>query len=167
MNEKIETLSTTLSPLKSAKQPGETGEGKEPSDYTVHDDDVDYNDVMMMMMMLMMIIIIKFYSNNSNKDADNDRIKRRYSRFFLQSCHCAANCLQHSLKWPERNRVQITCNTSGAHHVQHVVCHVVQRDSSAIKFDRVEIAFILAIFYRQKLLTDEGGGGRGGNRRKP
>ena len=31
--------------------------------------------------------------------------------------------------------------------MQHVVYHVVQRDSSAIKFDRVDIAFILALFY--------------------
>ena len=50
-----------------------------------------------------------------------------------------------TLLWPGRNRVQITCNTSGAYHVQHVVCDVVPRDSSAIKFDRVEIAFILAL----------------------
>ena len=43
--------------------------------------------------------------------------------------------------------MQITCNTSGAHHVQHVVCHTVRRDSSAIKSDRAEIEsplFILA-----------------------
>ena len=43
--------------------------------------------------------------------------------------------------------MQITCNTSSAHHVQHFVHHVLQRDSSAIKFDRVEIAFILVLFY--------------------
>ena len=35
-----------------------------------------------------------------------------------------------------RNCVQITCNTSGAHHVQHV-CHVERRDGSAAKFDIV------------------------------
>ena len=50
------------------------------------------------------------------------------------------------LKWPGRNRVQITCDISGSHHVQNVVCYVVVRDSSAIKYDRVEIAFILALF---------------------
>ena len=33
-------------------------------------------------------------------------------RDFLQSPHCAANCLQHVL---------ITFNTSSAYHVQHVV----------------------------------------------
>ena len=37
--------------------------------------------------------------------------------------------------------VQITCNTWGACHVQHV-CHTAQNNSSAIKVDRAEIAFI-------------------------
>ena len=44
-----------------------------------------------------------------------------------------------------RNRVQITCNTSGAHHVQHIMCYLVRRESSAVKFDRLEIAFIVAL----------------------
>ena len=52
--------------------------------------------------------------------------------------------------------VQIMCNRSSACHVQHV-CHVVRRDSSATKFDRVEIASILALFYWLKPLTAEGG----------
>ena len=29
-------------------------------------------------------------------------------------------------------------------HMQHVVCHVVERDISSIKFDRVEITYVLA-----------------------
>ena len=41
----------------------------------------------------------------------------------------------------------IMCNTSSAFHVQHIVCHMVQRGSSAIKFDRVENAFDLNSFY--------------------
>ena len=49
-----------------------------------------------------------------------------------------------TLKWTGCNRVQITSNTSGAYDVQHAVCLVVQRDSSAIKFDRDEIVFTLA-----------------------
>ena len=32
--------------------------------------------------------------------------------------------------------------------MQHVVCHVARRDSSAIKFDRVKIAFVLVSFYQ-------------------
>ena len=39
----------------------------------------------------------------------------------------------------------------------HVTCHLVRRDSSAIKFDRVEIAFIWALFYWLNHETDEGG----------
>ena len=41
--------------------------------------------------------------------------------------------------------------------MQHVACHLVRRDSSAIKFDRDEIAFILALLYWLKPLTDEEG----------
>ena len=53
---------------------------------------------------------------------NNNRIQTCYSRF-LQSPHSAANCLKRMLKWPGRNRVQITCNTSSAYHVQ-VSCYV-------------------------------------------
>ena len=48
--------------------------------------------------------------------------------------------------------MQITCNTSSAYHVQNVY-HVVRRDNSTIKFDRVEIAFILALFCWLRLRT--------------
>ena len=37
-----------------------------------------------------------------------------------------------------------SCNTSYTYRVQHVVCHPVPQDSSAIKFDRVEMASISA-----------------------
>ena len=40
-------------------------------------------------------------------------------------------------------------------------------DSSAIKFDRVEIAFILALFHWPKPLTDEGGEKTGVPRENP
>ena len=63
-----------------------------------------------------------------------------------------------TLKLPKRNRVQITCNTSSAYHVQRVVCHLVRRDISAVKFDRVKIAFISSLFLLAEIiLTDEGG----------
>ena len=72
---------------------------------------------------------------------DRNRIERRNSRF-LQSPNCATNCLQHvHSKDQGCNRVQIMNITSRAYHVQHVVCHVVRRDRSSVKFDRVEIAF--------------------------
>ena len=65
-------------------------------------------------------------------------------RDFLQSPHSAVNCLQHAhssglgaimCKSHATHRMLITCKC-------HLTCHLVRRDSSAIKFDRVEIAFI-------------------------
>ena len=53
--------------------------------------------------------------------------------------------------------MQIMCNSSSAFHLQPIVCCEVRRDSSAVKFDRDEIAFILALFYWLKPLTVEGG----------
>ena len=76
--------------------------------------------MMMTMMMMMMMIIIKII------------ITMMMMRIL-------------TLKRPGRNRVQITCNTSSAFYLEHIVCYVLRRDSSAIKFDRVEIAFILAL----------------------
>ena len=56
-------------------------------------------------------------------------------RDFLQSPQRHELSPTRTLKWPGGNRVQITCKC-------HVTCQLVRRDSSAIKFDRVEIAFI-------------------------
>ena len=64
-------------------------------------------------------------------------------RDFLQSPHSAANCLPNVCssgpgvivcKSRATHRALITCKC-------HVMCHLVRRDSSAIKFDRIEIAF--------------------------
>ena len=44
----------------------------------------------------------------------------------------------------------------------HVVSHMVRKDSSAIKFNRVEIAFISALLYWLRPLFGKGGGGGGG-----
>ena len=70
-------------------------------------------------------------------------------RNFLQSPHSAANCLQRVgssgpgaivCKSRATHRALITCKC-------HVTCHLVRRDSSAINFDRVEIAFIWAFYF--------------------
>ena len=42
-----------------------------------------------------------------------------------------------TFRWPGPSRVKITCNIPSAYHMQHVVCHMVRRDTSAVKFDRV------------------------------
>ena len=65
-------------------------------------------------------------------------------RDFLQSPHSAANCLQHVRT---SGRVGTVCKSRATHRALitgkcHVTCHLVRRDSSAIKFDKVEIAFI-------------------------
>ena len=87
--------------------------------------------------------------------------KSRATHMYAQVARAqwCANHVQHTctLKWPGRNGVQITCNTSSAYHVQPAVCHLVRRDSSATKSDRVEIAFILALFCWLKPWTDEEG----------
>ena len=63
---------------------------------------------------------------------------------FLQSPHSAANCLQHVRS---SGPCAIVCKSRATHRALitckcHVTCHLVRRDSSAITFDRVEIAFI-------------------------
>ena len=65
-------------------------------------------------------------------------------RDFLQSPHSAANCLQYVRS---SGPGAIMCKSRATHLALftrkcHVTCHLVRRDSSAIKFDRVEIAFI-------------------------
>ena len=53
--------------------------------------------------------------------------------------------------------MQLMCNTSSANHAQHVMFHAVLWNSSATKFERVEITFVLGLFYGLKPLTDGGG----------
>ena len=81
-----------------------------------------------------------FIANNNN---NSNCIQRRSLRLFTISSLCSELSPTRTLKWPRHNHVKIMCNTSSAYHVQHVVCHLVWRDSSAIKLDRVRRAFIL------------------------
>ena len=92
-----------------------------------------------------------FYNCSSNrlKKSDSDLIIiiiafKSAIRDFLQSPHSAANCLNM--------HAQVAQAQSCANRAQHIerlsratcrfTCHLVRRDSSAIKFDRVETAFI-------------------------
>ena len=56
------------------------------------------------------------------------------------------------LKWLGCNQMQIMCNTLGVYHMQYVVCHAVWRGSSAVKLDRIELAFILGLLHLLKPL---------------
>ena len=57
-------------------------------------------------------------NSNNNNNNNNNRIQRRYSRFFTVSSQRRELSPTRTLKWPRRKRVQITCNTPSAHHVQ-------------------------------------------------
>ena len=70
---------------------------------------------------IIIIIIIIINDNNDMKEAIQD--------FFTMSSLCFELSPRCMIKWPGYSHVQIMCNTSGDCHVQHVVCHVVQRGS--------------------------------------
>ena len=70
---------------------------------------------------------------SDDDDDDDESIEKRNSSSSLRREPSSTR----TLKWPGRSRVQISCNTSGAHHVQRAVCHVTRRDSSATKFNSV------------------------------
>ena len=59
--------------------------------------------------------------------------------FTISSLRCELSPAR-LLKWPGRNRVNITCRTSGAYHLQHDEYHAIQKDS-AVPFGRAETAF--------------------------
>ena len=100
-----------------------------------------------------LILVIWFDYDNDNVSND---IERCNSRYFTISSLCRELSLTCMLRLLGCSCVQITCKTLGAYHMQHDMCHTVQRDSSAIKVDRAAITSILALFYWLKPLTDEG-----------
>ena len=67
------------------------------------------------------IIIIIINDNNDMKEAIQDS--------FTISSLCFELSPRCMIKWPGCNHVQIMRNTSGACHVQYVVCPVVRRGS--------------------------------------
>ena len=64
-----------------------------------------------------------YNNNNNNNNNHNNHIQRRYSRFSTISSQHRELSPTRMLKWPGRNCVQITCNTSSAYHVQ-VSCYM-------------------------------------------
>ena len=80
-------------------------------------------------------------------------------RDYLQSPHSAANCLQHvRLSGPGA----VVCKSCATHWAL-ITCKcrvtglLVGRDSLAVKFDRVEVTFILVLFDWLNHWTHEGG----------
>ena len=83
--------------------------------------------------------------DDDDDDDNNNRIQRRCSRFFFYNLLTAPRTVSNTY-------AQVAQAQSCPNHVQHierlsratcrVTCHLVQRNSSAVKFDRVEIASI-------------------------
>ena len=78
-------------------------------------------------------------NNTTTTNNNNNRIQRRYSRFFTISSQRRKLSPTRTLKWPRRNRVQITCSTSGAYHVQHVVLRVTWYEGTAQPLSLTEL----------------------------
>ena len=70
-------------------------------------------------------------NNNNNDNDNNDRIQSSISRFFTISSLRRELSPTRTLKWPRRNRVQVTCNTSSAYHAQHVVLRATWYEGTA------------------------------------
>ena len=93
---------------------------------------------------MIIIIINSNNSNNNNNNNSNNGLQRRNCRFFCN--------LLTEPRTVSNTCAQVARVHSCANHVQHierlsratcrVTCHAVRRDSSAVQFDRVEIAFI-------------------------
>ena len=77
--------------------------------------------------------------NNDNNNNNNNRIQRHCSRFFTISSQCCELSPTRMPKWPGRNRVQITCNTSSASVMLRATWY---EGTAQLLIDRVEIAFI-------------------------
>ena len=92
----------------------------------------------------MLLIWIKTTKNSNN----NNHIQRRNLRFFAISSLSCELSPTRALKWPRRNRANLVQHIKRLSHATcRVTCHLVRKDSSDIKFDKVEIAFIWALFH--------------------
>ena len=84
------------------------------------------------------IIVI---DNNNNND---DRIQKRNLRFFYNHPHSAINCLQHKCSSGQGVVVcQITCNTSSAYYVQHVMLCATWYEGTAQLLSLAELKSLL------------------------
>ena len=69
-------------------------------------------------------------------------VERRKSRSLLRDLSPTLK-----LNWPGNNRVQIKCNTSGAHHVQHFVLRATWYEGTAQLLSLTEFKLHLFLLY--------------------
>ena len=77
----------------------------------------------------------------------------------LQSPYCAANCLQCVRS---SGKDTVVCSSPATN-----TYHVVRKDSSAIRFERIESSCILVLIHWLKPLTDRGGERNQSTQRQP
>ena len=106
---------------------------------------------------LCVCVCVCYISACLNNILFNYRIQRRYLRFFTVSSQRRELSPTRTLKWPRRNRVQITCNTSSVYHVQHVVLRATWYEGTAqllslteLKSHLFELYFIALIIKPMK-----------------
>ena len=97
-----------------------------------------------------------YYNNNNNNNNNNNRIPRRNEIFTISSLRHEQSPTR-TLKWPGRNRVQITCNTSSAYHVQHVVLRATLYEGTAQLLNLTEFkSHFFSFILLAEPLTDKG-----------
>ena len=73
-----------------------------------------------------------------------------------------------TLKWPGRNCVQITRNTSGAYHVQRVVLHATWYEGTARLLSLTELkSHLFGLYFLAEPFNRRRRGGNRNTRRKP
>ena len=96
------------------------------------------------------------YNNNNNNINNDNRIQRRNLRFFTISSLHRQPSATPTLKWPGRNHVQITCNTSSAYHMQHVVLHATWYEGTVLLLSLTEFkSHLFDYILLAKPLSDE------------
>ena len=101
-------------------------------------------------------------------DDNNNRIQRRNLRFSAMSSLCCEPSPTLMLKWPRRNRVQITCNTSSACHVQHVVVCATWYEGTAELLSLTELKLhLFELYYIGWTINQWRKGGNWSTWRKP
>ena len=91
------------------------------------------------------IIIIAF--KGAIQDFFTSHSKAQFKIYFTISSLRLEPSPTRTLKRPGRNRVQITCNTSSAHHVQHVVIRATRYKGTAQLLNMTEFKSYLFEFY--------------------
>ena len=87
------------------------------------------------------------YRHASDGNDDDSRTERHNSRFFTISSLRSELSPTRTLKWPERSRVQITCSTSSAYHVQHVMLRATWYEGTAQLLSLTELRPHLSQLY--------------------